>query len=501
VTIAEYLARAFARHGVERVFGFPGGGSNLDVIDAGIEFVLARSETGAALMAAATAELTGAPGAVLVGNGPGVTSVVNGVAHAYLDRVPLIVVSDRYTDAEAKTTGHQILDQRALLRPVVKWSATLASAATVERAFAIARTAPMGPVHLDLPRDLATAPAVEADVPAPSLTTPPLDAVAAALEGARRPVLLAGLEAADLDLTPLATRLGAAVLTTYKAKGVVADEHGILTGGALERPLLEQADVILAVGLDPVELLSREWTVPAPVVALRACESGLEYLRPHVTWVGDLRAGVAALVELLPGAPGYATATLAPFRPPDDQLTAWRVVEILREELPRTTTFTVDAGAHMFAATLAWRAHAPRQFLISNGLATMGFAVPAAVAAALARPEHPAVALTGDGGFAYHGFELETATRLGAKTIVVVLNDASLSLIRIKREALRDALAFGDVGFDRVAEGLGVASERVDTPDGVRTAIQAALARASSSLIEVRISGDEYAATLRAVRG
>jgi acetolactate synthase-1/2/3 large subunit len=424
-----------------------------------------------------------------------VTSVVNGVAHAYLDRVPLIVVSDRFTDAEALMTGHQILDQRALLRPVVKWSTTLDSAAAVERAFAIARTAPMGPVHLDLPRDLATAPAGEAERSATPPAVPFLDAVAATLEGAARPVLLAGLEAAGLDLEPLATRLGAPVLTTYMAKGVVPEEHGMLTGGALERPLLEQADVILAVGVDPVELLSREWTVTAPVVALRACDSGLEYLRPRVAWVGDLRAGGEALVELLPGAPGYAVTPL--HTGPRGE--AWRVVEILREELPSATTLAVDAGAHMFPATLAWRAPAPRRFLISNGLATMGFAVPAAVAAALAG--HPAVALTGDGGFAYHGFELETARRLGAKTIVVVLNDASLSLIRIKREALADKLAFTQVGFDRIAEGLGVAGERVDTPDGVRAAIRAALARDESSLIEVRISGDEYPATLRAVRG
>ena len=126
MTVAELIAERLAARGVERAFGFPGGGSNLDLIEAfagaGIEFVLAHTEVSAALMACAWAELTGTCGVVVVGNGPGLASVVNGVAHAWLDRVPLLVISDRYTEDEAATTGHQVLDQRALLAPVVKWS-------------------------------------------------------------------------------------------------------------------------------------------------------------------------------------------------------------------------------------------------------------------------------------------------------------------------------------------------------------------------------------------
>ena len=298
-----------------------------------------------------------------------------------------------------------------------------------------------------------------------------LDAIVSALSAARHPVLLAGLEASRaLDagaLAALAERLGAPVLTTYKAKGVLDERHplwaGIVTGGALEAPLLEAADAILTVGLDPVELLTKPWPYAAPL-ALRACDAGAGYGAPKAVWVGDLALAVAWLAERLPQRPAtdvraHREGALAALRiASDSPLTAWRIVEVLGEELPADTVAAVDAGAHMFAATWFWRAVQPRRFLISNGLATMGFAVPAAVAAAR---EGFAVAITGDGGMAYGAFELETAVRLGARVLVVVVDDASLSLIRIKHEARghdRSSLDFGAVGFAAVAAGLGVAS-------------------------------------------
>jgi len=492
------------------VFGFPGGGSNLALIDAleraGVAFVLTRGEVAAALMAAATAELTGVPGVVIVGNGPGLASVVNGVAHAQLDRVPLLVISDRFTNDERGLTGHQILDQRALLAPVVKWGATLArdtAAETVADALAAAQAAPCGAVHIDIPRDVASAPSAAGMFVRNryAVSSGDLDAVARGVAAARRPLLAVGLEARGIDVTGLAERLGAAVLTTYKAKGVLPETHprwaGILTGGEIERPVLERSDAVLALGLDPLELLSRPWTASAPVYALRTCDSGLDYLRPRAYSVGPLE------LDALEGSAGgwpedeiaaEREAMLARLRLGD----TWRFISALRDELPRGTVVSVDAGAHMFPATVFWRADGPRRFLISNGLATMGFAVPAAIAAALADPDGVSVAITGDGGFAYHGFELETAARLGARVIVVVINDASLSLIRIKGGS---ALNFGTVDFGRIGEGLGVAGAVVTGEAELRIAVRDALARPAGTVIEVRCDGREYGETLRAIRG
>jgi acetolactate synthase-1/2/3 large subunit len=500
LTVAEVIAERLAAAGVQRVFGFPGGGSNLDLIEAcagaGLEFVLAHTEVSAALMACATAELTGVPGVVVVGNGPGLASVVNGVAHASLDRVPLLVISDRYTAEEAGTTGHQIIDQRALLAPVVKWSATVdaSAGALVDHALSVALATPCGPVHLDMPRTVG-AEAVRAAASQPAGASPPaaapLDGVVAALSGAAQPVIVAGLEAARTlsagDLAGLAERLGAPVLTTYKAKGVLDEAHplwaGIVTGGAIEAPLLDTADAVVAVGLDPVELLTKPWPWVAPIA-----------VRPQ---------DVPALAARIPSRPGRDAPRLVDALriPSDSALTAWRIVEILDQELPDDTIAAVDAGAHMFAATWFWRAHAPRRFLISNGLATMGFAVPAAVAAAR---DGLALAITGDGGMAYGAFELETAVRLGARVLVVVIDDASLSLIRIKHEAkghARSPLDFAPVSFDAVAAGLGVASWVADDEPALRAALREALDSGGPALIDARLSGAEYARTIEVVRG
>lgn len=532
-TVADVVADAIAGRAADRAFAYPGGGSNLELIDAlarrGVELVLARSEGGAAMMAAAYADLAGRPATVLVGLGPGVANVVNGVAHARLDQSALLVISDRFAAAELGTTGHQVLDQVALLAPVAKWQATLApagAAATMERALELAAAAPCGPVHLELPRDVVLEPARDGDgaPTAAEAERSPADAGAPAraagiLLEAARPLVLVGDEALDVpqrDLVALAERLSAPVLTTYKGKGAFPELHplwcGILTNAALESALLHEADALLAVGVDPVELLPRPWTVSAPVVALRAhAEDALGY-GPVVALVGDPPALVAALAERLGEGASLWTAgavtearesMLAALRVPSAGPTALEIVEAAQSATPADATVAVDAGAHMFAATWGWRATLPRRFLISNGLATMGFAVPAAVAAALARPGEPVIAFSGDGGFLLHGAELETAVRTGARLVVVVLNDSSLSLIRIKqqeRRYRREAVDFGRVDAAGFARALGAGGVVADTPGGVRAAVSRAFGGPGPVVIDVPISGGEYGDLQQVIR-
>lgn len=526
MNVAELVAAAIADSAADRVFAFPGGGTNLDVIEAlaarGVELVLARSEGGAAFMASTYAELTGAPAALLVGLGPGAANAVNGVAHAFLDQSPLLVLTDRFSDAELATSGHQVLDQLALLAPVTKWQATLSpqgAGTAVAQALSVAAAPPAGPVQLELPHDAAAAEAVAAPAPVPpgadaARRDLPADAVAA-VAAARRPVLLVGDEAADVAqsrLVALAERLSAPVLTSYKGKGLFPEEHelwcGIVTNAAIEASLLAEADLIVAVGLDPVELLPRPWAPTAPVVALRAHEEPAPGYAARWTAVGIGVDGLGAasqstwtVDEVAERRDAMRAALRIPVTPPPS---AVDVVEAVLAEAPAATTVAVDAGAHMFAVTWFWRARLPRRFLVSNGLATMGYAVPAAVGAALARPGEPVVAFTGDGGFLLHGSELETAARLGARVIVVVLNDASLSLIRIKQEDRRfrrlgvdfSTAALADVGAALGAHGVSVAGV-----DELRTAVRAAFARPESTVIEVRLSGGEYRALQRAIRG
>jgi len=267
MTAVEVIARALKDAGVRRMYGVPGGGSVLDLIEAGrragIRFVLTAAEGAAAMMAATEAELTGVPGVCLTTLGPGAANAANGVAHAALDRAPILIVTDRYPAGLPGTVTRQRLDHPRLYAGLVKGSFTVGApgaGAIVGRALRLARLAPRGPVHLDLPSDVAgrVSPPPRPPAPAPRPPAPSARAVQRArawLARARRPLILAGLglgtDAAAKALVGLAEDLQAPVLTTYKAKGVIPDAHplaaGPLAGGTFEDRLIGRADLLLAV--------------------------------------------------------------------------------------------------------------------------------------------------------------------------------------------------------------------------------------------------------------
>jgi acetolactate synthase-1/2/3 large subunit len=532
-TVAEQVAEALAGAGVEVAFTFPGGGSNLALLDAlqarGVATVLTRSEVGGGLMASTAADINGNPGALIVGLGPGAASAVNAVAHARLDRSPLLLVADRYSDADLETTGHQVIDQRALYAPLVKAYVDAKPEdldTQISRAIALALEPPRGPVLVEMARDHARSrlgvhvedPVGKDAAPASPVESDVADAAALA-RGARKPVVLVGDEARrDVDpagLVALAERLRAPVMSTYKGKGVFPDTHplaaGIVTGAEIERPLLTEADLLLTVGLDPVELLARPWTYDPPVVALRLGRDADTYLRPRVTLAGPIDASLAAVRATLgtpasewePGdAAARANAMLGQLRNEGGVLPAWRVVEIA-QELAGDARVTVDAGAHMFPVTWLWRSERPNRFHISNGLATMGYALPAAIGAALTAPREAVLAFTGDGGFTINAAELETAARVGARVIVLVLNDSSLSLIRVKQEENRQERSNVDFvrsDFARLAESLGVNGASASNEAELRRALGAALGADATTVIDIQIDGSEYAETHRRVR-
>ena len=277
--IAELVAAGLRHAGVEVLFGLPGGGSNLDVIGAaeaeGLRFVLAHSEGAAVLMAAAAAELTGRPGACVVTRGPGVASAVNGVAHALLDRQPLLLVSDCVPAASRDRVAHQRLDHAALLGPVTKGSFVVGATSTVDdvrAAVALSLAGPPGPRPPRPRPDRAGNPhrrggGGRRSRPRPTSTrsAPRADRSPAGRHRRRRRDGRAACAASWRGTT-------VPVLTTYKAKGVVPETGpnaaGIATGATIEAPLLHAADLVVGVGLDPVELIPAPWPYAAPVVLL-----------------------------------------------------------------------------------------------------------------------------------------------------------------------------------------------------------------------------------------
>jgi acetolactate synthase-1/2/3 large subunit len=544
VTAAEELARWLGAQGVARLFGVPGGGSSLDIIEAaaraGIPFILARQESAAMLMAATTAEITDRPSAVLVTRGPGLASAMNGLAHATLDRAPVLLISDGFTEAQRGFVTHQVLDQLALATPVVR-AAEISNGhdigACLARLTAAMQHPCRGPALLELADEAARRPAAALTAPASAPPTPAAgDAIASArvlLAGARRPAIIAGLESRDAaaETRALARALGAPVLVTYKAKGVVADDDplfgGVFTGGAAEAALLRRADLIMLAGADPVEFIPQRWRYDAPVIDVARFARGTHYLTPACVIEGAIGPALAALAsavapdhravpanalasdwtveEIGAARASWRSALANPGAP--GRLGPERVVTLAAEACAAagiTPRAAVDAGAHMFSATTFWPAAEPNGLLISNGLATMGFALPAAIAAALAEPHRPVVAFTGDGGLLMCLGELATAASLRARVVVIVFNDAGLSLIALKkagRSLPEGSLDWAHPGFAEAARGLGCAGVTVETEDAYRRALAAALAADGPTVIDVRIDPSGYPAQMAAARG
>ena len=539
-TLAQGLAAACKARGVRRAFGVPGGGSSLDVIDAfaadGIDFVLTHGETAAALMAAVTAEL-GAPGStpgvVVTGVGPGAASAVNGIAYAALERAPVLLVSDTLAaPAEGHHALHQRFDQRALFAPLVKAYAKPAPGDGLEGIHSLldAATAhPAGPVQLDLTTAASAAAAPARPPPPPprpaQMHDAPFDLVTLAearglLANAARPLIVAGMEAraaaASAALRTLAQTLGCPVMTTYKAKGAVADAGplavGCFTGASADARCLDRADLLIVFGLDPVELLPGPWHFDGPILALSVHDGYDQPAAPAAALHGDLDRSAAALIETAQPAK-WSELEIAALKSrlragvamtgPGGR-TAEDVVTAVRRAAPAGARLTVDSGAHMFAAMGLWQADAPNDVLKSNGLSTMGFALPAAIAAALEEPARPVVAMTGDGGLHMCLAELATAARHGCRIVAVVFNDSRLSLIDIKQQRQQRAsrgVRFDDMDHAAVAEGLGCRGWRVAATDPLAPALMQAFAEDGPALVDVTVDPDTYNAQYEALRG
>jgi acetolactate synthase-1/2/3 large subunit len=531
-TVADFIVTSLQDAGVRALFGVPGGGGNLDLIAAAnrhdLPFVLTATETASAIAAGAQAEITGRPGACLTTIGPGAASVVNGVACALLERTPLVVLTDSYGADTNPGASHQRIDHGALLGPVTKWSASLTADGvfeTLARAWTAMIGPPPGPVHLDCPGSVGSAttsgaPELRSPLGPPSRPHVSTSAdIRQLISSAQCPVVIAGLGArGDEDARTIRSfceRRHVPALVTYKAKGVVPDTHawfgGVFTNGAIERPIVGESDLIIGVGLDPVELLPRPWPYSIPAVY---CGPWSVDAR-HVPFAAQLVTGISSALEYierdLPSSTWRADVVCRhaaePRRKvlePGGGFTAQRVVRTAASLLAGAGRVTVDAGAHMLPATLLWPIDEPSGLLISNGLSTMGYALPAAVGAALLDRDRPVVALTGDGGLLMCAGELLTAVRERLRIIVIVFNDASLSLIEIKQQARRldpAGVALGDVNWARVADGFGVRSFVATTEVELEQAITQARGVGGPALIEARIDRSNYAATLQAIRG
>lgn len=529
-TVADLWAERMASWGVKRFFGVPGGDCSLDIIqaaaDQGIDFVLTRAEAAASIMAATTGELTGTPGIVMTSRGPGIANAMNGVAYAALDRAPLMVLADAY-DNTNDHVSHQRFDQLTMMKPLTKAQDHLGgqdAGLRLDRLTAASLASPQGAVYLELRgTDIRaqTSDATTREKPAAQPAAAPLpNKIQELLAKSERPVIIAGLQACDTDaaaaLRELVARWNVPVLVTYKSKGVVPDDDdhliGYYIGGVAEEPWLKQADLILFYGFDAIELPPHKWRYAVPMIELTAYPFDRNIVKPDVTVVGPLDQLGAAMLKLKvdPKWPAdfLATAkrTIAERARVGDggPISPHMLVDAVVAAAPANARITLDAGAHMIPVLHSWNATEPRQTLISRGDATMGFALPAAIASALADPQRPVIGFTGDGGLMMCAGELGTAVQYRCNLVLIVFNDESLTLIgaRQRRRQLPNAgVDFAPADFSRVAEGFGCLGLRVEQPEQLGPALKRAFSTSGPVVVDVRVNPAAYHEQLISLRG
>jgi acetolactate synthase-1/2/3 large subunit len=534
MNVAQLIARCLENEGVAYIFGLPGE-EIIHLVDAlndtAIRFILTRSEQAAAFMAEMYGRVTGKAGVCLATLGPGAINLLLGVADAQTDSTPLVALSAQVGLNRIYKETHQFVDLVAMFKPVTKWADTLltpqAAPEMIRSAFLTAQTERPGAVYLAIPQDLATRfvpdevrplPVHPAHVEAPSPCQ--IARAAALLESAKAPIILAGHGAArhraDKALSRFAEKLGIPVATTFHGKGVFPDDHPLALGamGFMVHDYVnfgfEQADLIVSVGYELQEF--------APVRINPQGNKQIIHLHRFPAMVdsnynvtvdiaGDLRAALDALAA-------KAAAPSGPV-PPDLKIRALlreelergrddssfpvkpqRLVADIRAAMGREDIVLVDSSAVKMWMARLYPTYRPNTCLISNGLSTMGFALPGALGVKLACPRQKVLAVMGDGGFLMNSQEIETARREKIPFVILVWVDGSYGLIKWKMEMQlkrSSHVDFGNPDFVRYAESFGARGYLIQAADELLPRLTQALAEDAVSVIACPVDYSENA--------
>lgn len=528
---AELLVRCLENEGVEYVFGVPGE-ETIELNEAlsrseSITFVPTRHEQGAAFMANAYGRITGRPGVCLGTLGPGSTNLATGIADAFLDFAPMVALTGQAPLAQMHKQSHQYIDVMRMLRPVTKWNARVHDPVTVpeevRKAFALAGQEKPGATHLELPMDVMGEEAVGEPLrPTPGPRSAPVDEEVARaadlIRAAEHPVVLAGngvvRQRAAPALRELCRSSGLGVINTFMSKGVV--EHGsgcsLFTAGLARREylrgLLGTVDLVVCVGYDLIEWSPGAWNPEGDVdivcVDTVPAEIDANYV-PRVQLIGDIGSSLVRLSAHLE--PRSAPTTTRDYEAlldralrsgvgePDAPATPQAALLAMREAMDRDDVLVTDVGAHKLWVARFWPAYEPNTVVMSNGAASMGFALPAGIAVALRPPgAGRVVTLSGDGGFLMNVQELETATRLGVRLTNVVWSDGAFGVIEVHQRSRfghATGTRFANPDFPALANAFGVAGFRAATAAEIPAALASALAHDGVSLVEIAIDARE----------
>jgi acetolactate synthase-1/2/3 large subunit len=526
---AELFVKCLENEGVEYIFGLPGE-ENVDILDAllgsPIKFITTRHEQGAAFMADVYGRLTGKAGVCLSTLGPGATNLITGVADADMDRAPLVAVAGQGATTRMHKESHQILDLVNMFEPITKYATQIREpeivAEIVRKAFKVAQTEKPGACFIDFPENIAAAEVAgkrPIEVQRPYTSAPPdskVDQAARVIAEAKCPIILAGngivrARAAE-SLVSVAEVLHIPVATTFMAKGVIPFSHELSLGtvGLKAKDWVslgfEKADVVICVGYDMVEYHPEEWNpgCSKSIVHIDVCPAEVdEHYIVEVGVLGDLGEALRGIASKARPQKGYS------FRPLRDAIVRemaeyaedegypvkpQKIVSDLRRVLGPDDIAISDVGAHKMWMGRMYQAERPNTCIISNGFASMGIAVPGAIAAKLVFPDRKIVAVTGDAGFMMNSQEIETALRVGTPFVILIWNDSEYGLItwhQLRRFGRPSHIAFKNPDFVKYAESFGAKGYRVERAAELLPILEQALADDTVVIIDCPVDYSE----------
>ncbi len=525
---AELFVKCLENEGVRYIFGLPGE-ENLDLMDAlldsPITFVTTRHEQGAAFMADVYGRLTGKPGVCMATLGPGATNLITGVADANLDHAPLVAIAGQASTHRLHKESHQVLDLEQMFSSITKYSARLLTpniiTEVVRKAFKLSQTEKTGACFIEFPENIAEMEIHDQPLPAvlpvaPEPAAEQINRAVAMISDARNPIILAGngviRAKAWQQLADFADKLNIPVANTFMAKGVIPFKHPMALGSAGLQAKdyvscgFDRADVIICIGYDLVEYHPYLWhpTSDRNIVHIDMSPAEVDAAYPvAVGVVGDIKHSLRRIMDLATPHTGHALRALREAlihdmdQHKDDSnvpIKPQKIIWDLRTAMEMEDIVVCDVGAHKMWMARMFRCEFPNTCLISNGFASMGIAVPGALAAKLACPERAVVAVTGDAGFMMNVQEIETAMRVGTPFVILIWNDGGYGLIEWKQMnqfGRKSNVDFTNPDFVKLAESFGAKGYRIRDGAELLPTLKQALADNTVSIIDCPVDYSE----------
>ncbi|MCK1202457.1 acetolactate synthase AlsS [Streptococcus uberis] len=532
---ADLVVDSLINHDVKYVFGIPG--AKIDRVfdtleDKGPQLIVSRHEQNATFMAQGIGRITGKPGVVIATSGPGISNLATGLVTATAEGDPVLAIGGQVKRSDLLKRSHQSMNNVAMLEPITKYSAEVQDAntlsETIANAYRRAKSGKPGASFISIPQDVTDSPvSVKAIKPltAPKLGSASVEDInylAQAIRNAVLPVLLLGNGASDEKVTASIRKLLESVklpvVETFQGAGIVSRELEEETffgrvGLFRNQPgdmLLKKSDLVIAIGYDPIEYEARNWNaeISARVIVIDVAQAEIDtYFQPERELIGN----IADTIDLLlPAVNGYALpqgsveylqnlkknldGDIKFDRQSKEGLVhPLDVIDILQEQAKDDMTVTVDVGSHYIWMARYFKSYEARHLLFSNGMQTLGVALPWAISAALVRPNKTVLSVSGDGGFLFSAQELEVAVRLKLPIVHMIWNDGRYNMVEFQEEMKYGRSAgvqLGDVDFVKYAEAFGAKGYRVDSKESFKETLEQAIKESANGPVLIDIPID-----------